>query len=61
MSQPKPKKIGRPTLPKGTAKGQIIPVRFDAITIKQIGASAKAKKQTVSEWIRSTINAAIQA
>ena len=61
MRPPKPKKIGRPILPKGVAKGQIIPVRFDAATIKQIGASAKAQKRTVSEWIRSVVASAIEA
>lgn len=59
MPNPKPKKIGRPKLPKGEAKGRIVPVRFDADTLKRITASAKANNQTVSEWIRSTLNAAI--
>jgi len=63
LSQPTKtrKKIGRPRLPKGEAKGRIVPVRFDADTMKRITASAKASDQTVSEWIRSTLNAAIQA
>jgi len=54
-------KIGRPKLPKGEAKGRIVPVRFDPETIKRIMAAAKASDQTVSEWIRSTLNAATQA
>ena len=58
--QKKPKKIGRPRLPKGEAKGRIVPVRFDSDALKHITASARASKQTVSEWIRSTLNAAIQ-
>jgi hypothetical protein len=55
----KVKKIGRPKLPKGDAKARIVPVRFDPDTLKRITASAKASNQTVSEWIRSTLNAAI--
>ncbi len=58
--QKKPRKVGRPRLPKGEAKGRIVPVRFTADDIKAIEAAAKAKDQTVSEWVRSTINATIQ-
>jgi len=55
--QTKPK-IGRPKLPKGEAKGRIVPVRFSADEVKRITAAANAKDQKVSEWIRSTLNAA---
>jgi hypothetical protein len=58
--QKKPRKVGRPRLPKGEAKGRIVPVRFRAEDLKIIEAAAKASKQTVSEWIRSTIHATIQ-
>ena len=53
-------KIGRPKLPKGQAKGKIVPVRFTPDETKAIEAAARANKQTVSQWIRSTLNAAIQ-
>ena len=55
----KPKRVGRPKLPKGHAKARIVPVRFKADDLRRISAAAKAKDQTVSEWIRSTLNAAI--
>jgi hypothetical protein len=55
----KPRKVGRPKLPKGEAKGRIVPVRFNADDLRAIEAAAKAKKLTISEWIRSTLNAAI--
>jgi len=58
--QKKNRKVGRPKLPKGEAKGRIVPVRFAGDDLKAIAAAAKAKNQTVSEWIRSTLNAAIQ-
>ena len=58
--QKKNRKIGRPKLPKGQAKGKIVPVRFTPDETKAIEATARANKQTVSEWIRSTLNAAIQ-
>jgi hypothetical protein len=53
QAKPKPKKIGRPILPKGEAKGQIVPVRFKAEDIKKITLAAKKSNKTVSEWIRS--------
>jgi hypothetical protein len=58
---PKPRKPGRPKLPKGQAKGRIVPVRFTAEGIKAVEQAAKAKDQTVSEWVRSTLEAAIHA
>ena len=59
-AQPKKrKKPGRPKLPKGEAKGRIVPVRFSADDLKVIAATAKANNKTVSEWIRSTIHAAV--
>ena len=61
MSQPnKTRKVGRPKLPKGEAKGHIVPVRFAADDLKAMAAAAKAKKQNVSEWIRSTVRASFQ-
>ena len=58
---PKKAKVGRPKMPKGQAKGRIVPVRFNSEAIKAVETVAKAKGQTVSEWIRSTIVAAIRA
>src|SRR5271156_2179406 len=56
-SQPKPRKPGRPRLPKGHAKSGAIQVRLNDDVRKKVEAAAKASKQTVSEWIRSTIDA----
>jgi predicted HicB family RNase H-like nuclease len=58
LSQKKAK-IGRPKLPKGEAKGRIVPVRFTADDLKVMAQAAKANKQSLSEWIRSTINASL--
>lgn len=60
MAQKKAK-IGRPKLPKGEAKGRIVPVRFTADDLKAMEQAAKAAKQTLSEWIRSTIHANLSA
>lgn len=55
MSQPKKNKVGRPKLPKGAAKGRIVPVRFAADDLKAITAAAKTNKLSLSEWIRGTL------
>lgn len=57
---PKPKKVGRPKLPKGEAKGRIVPVRFTADDLKAMEAAAKASDKSLSEWIRGTIHATLQ-
>jgi predicted HicB family RNase H-like nuclease len=49
--------VGRPALPKGDAKAKIVPVRFKPEEFKAILGAAKASKQTLSEWIRGTLNA----
>jgi len=56
----KARKPGRPKLPEGTAKGTIVPVRFSPEDRKRVEAAAKAKRQTISEWIRSTLYAALE-
>jgi len=58
LNPPKAKKVGRPKLAKADAKARIVPVRVNPVTLKRITAAARAKNQTVSEWIRSTLNAA---
>lgn len=57
--QKKPRAVGRPKLPKGKAKGKIVPVRFAEDALKPIEAAAKASNQSLSEWIRNTVNAAL--
>jgi mobilization protein NikA len=57
----KPMKVGRPKLPTGIAKGRVMHVRLTPEEIERINASAKASNKTISEWIRSTLNAAIES
>ncbi|MGC1107079.1 MAG: hypothetical protein WA876_11120 [Candidatus Acidiferrales bacterium] len=57
---PKKAKAGRPKLPKGEAKAGTLRVRVTPDELRAIEGEAKANKQTVSEWIRSTLNAAIK-
>jgi predicted HicB family RNase H-like nuclease len=44
---------------KGEAKGSIVPVRFSPEDRKRVEAAARASNQTISAWVRSTLNAAI--
>jgi predicted HicB family RNase H-like nuclease len=60
LSQKKTK-VGRPKLPKGEAKGRIVPVRFTGDDLKAMEQAAKASKQSLSEWIRGTIHANLNA
>jgi hypothetical protein len=57
---PKCRGPGRPKLPKSKAKGRIVPVRFTADDLKTMTAKASENDQTLSEWIRGTLKAAIQ-
>jgi predicted HicB family RNase H-like nuclease len=59
MPKQKAKKAGRPPLPKGHAKAGTLRVRVTPEELRAIESKAKAGKQTVSEWIRSTLNAAL--
>ena len=46
------KKMGRPRLPKGAAKGKIVPVRFNDTDLKRFSKQAKVQEQTLSDWVR---------
>ena len=59
MPQPKPKKMGRPKLPKSEAKGRIVPIRFNTQDLRRIESAARASQKTVSEWIRGAITMAM--
>jgi hypothetical protein len=58
---PKAKKIGRPKLPKGHAKGKIVPVRLNDEELKTFTKAANASEhKTLSAWIRHTLKKATQ-
>ncbi len=59
--QPKKRKPGRPKLPKGEAKGKIVPVRFGPEELDRIYRAAESSNKTVSQWIRSILSAATEA
>jgi len=45
--KPKPKKVGRPKLPKGEAKGKIVAMRFDQEDLKRIARELGQSKSDV--------------
>jgi predicted HicB family RNase H-like nuclease len=59
MPKQKAKRAGRPPLPKGYAKVGTLRVRVTPAELLAIEGKAKNGKQTVSEWIRSMLNAAL--
>ena len=52
------RKPGRPKLPKGEAKGKIVPIRFTKAEAEQLVKAANRNNQALSEWIRRTVLAA---
>jgi hypothetical protein len=55
------KKMGRPKLPKGEAKGRIVPVRFTDAELKAMAKAVKASPQnTLSAWLRQVASDAAQ-
>lgn len=60
-NEKKTRSVGRPVLPKGRAKARIVPIRFNPQEFKAITVAAKSSKQNVSEWIRGTLNARLEA
>ena len=59
--QPKPKKPGRPPLPKGNAKAGFLRVRMTADELRIIELTAKANSQTVSQFVRGKLLATQEA
>jgi predicted HicB family RNase H-like nuclease len=59
--KPKPRKAGRPPLPKGNAKAVMLRVRITLEERKAISSKAKTGNQSVSQWIRSTLATAVES
>ena len=58
-NQKKARKVGRPPLPKGQAKGRIVPIRLTHNERLRYEKEAKSNDQTLSEWVRSTLAAKV--
>lgn len=54
------RRAGRPPLPKGHSRAGMLRVRVTPDELRAIETKARRAKQTVSEWIRSTLSTAIQ-
>jgi hypothetical protein len=52
------RKSDAPSFLKAKRTGRIVPVRFSVEEVQRITAAANASNQKLSEWIRSTLNAA---
>jgi predicted HicB family RNase H-like nuclease len=60
VSKPKKRRAGRPRLPNLMRSSGMLRVRVKPDVLRAIESKAREAKQSVSEWIRSTIEAAIQ-
>jgi hypothetical protein len=61
QNQKKPSKVGRPPLPKGSAKAGTLRVRVTPDELLTIEMEAKVNGQTMSEFIRGKLLATIGA
>ena len=59
--KPAAKKRGRPPLAKGQVKAKIVPMRLQDADVKLFEKAAKATKQSLSEWMCSTLREAATA
>jgi hypothetical protein len=55
MLKPKKRRPGRPKIPERDVKGRYLVLRVTQDQWLSIDRGAKAKKQTLSAWIRSTL------
>ena len=53
--KPKPRKAGRPPLPKGSTKAAMLRIRVTADELRNIETAARASGQTRSEFIRGKL------
>ncbi|HYB84203.1 MAG TPA: hypothetical protein VED86_02645 [archaeon] len=58
-NQKKARKVGRPPLPKGQAKGRIVPIRLTHDERTRYEKEARSNGQTLSQWVRSTLSAKV--
>lgn len=55
----KAKKVGRPKLPKGEAKGIVLQSRVQPAEKAAYQRAAKSQGTDLSTWVRETLNAAL--
>ena len=53
------RKVGRPPLPTGQAKGRIVLIRLTHNERLMYEKEAKSNGQTLSEWVRGTLAAKV--
>ncbi len=58
MREKKVKRVGRPKLPKGEARGKMMQFRAQPDERKQFERAAASQNLTLSEWIRQTLKQA---
>ena len=59
MPEKRSKKVGRPKLPKGEAKGIVLQSRVQPSEKAAYQKAAKSQGVDLSVWVRETLNAAL--
>ena len=57
----KSSKMGRPRLPKGESKSEIVRVRVTPLELNHIESAASRAGQDISEWVREVMLDAVSA
>jgi predicted HicB family RNase H-like nuclease len=60
MQKVKPKRLGRPPLPKGTVREKITPIRLQGDERSAFEKAAQKAGLSLSEWIRKTLNESLK-
>ena len=58
--KPKPRKAGRPPLPKGNAKAGFLRVRMTPDELQSIEKAAKSAGKSMSDFVRSKLIATVE-
>lgn len=56
----KARPVGRPKLPKGSIKGNVLRMRLDDADLQLFTKAAEANGQKLSQWVRNALRAAAQ-
>lgn len=60
MKDKKANPVGRPKLPKGHVKGQMLRMRINESDLRLFTKAAQANNQTLSEWVWDRLRESIQ-
>lgn len=60
MREKKPRRVGRPSFPKGKAKSEVMKMRVLPSEKEIYERQAKAQNKDLSTWVRETLNRCVE-